>query len=251
MFEAAVRARDGDVAYFKGLQPGELSSLIVGRDEDGRTLFHTAAANGHLELLELLAGSGATKVADKQDDEGWTPLHSAVSSGREKVVAALLELGVNADTTNSGGQTPLHYAASKGHLAILRLLLKAGARVNAKDKTGSTPLHRAASAGKLDAAKALVEEGRCKLDGHDKTGATPLLVAVTCGESSTAVYLASRGANLEDANKEGDTPLAAAGGALAQSLRDAAASGCVVPPASNGNGHASTDGDAMDEEERQ
>jgi hypothetical protein len=69
MFEAAGHARDGDVAYFKALTPGELSSLVVGRDEDGRTLFHTAAANGHLELLELLAGSGATKVAEKQDDE--------------------------------------------------------------------------------------------------------------------------------------------------------------------------------------
>lgn len=69
MFEAADHARSGDVAYFRGLTPSELTSLIVGRDEDGRTLFHTAAANGHLELLELLAGSGAAKVANKQDDE--------------------------------------------------------------------------------------------------------------------------------------------------------------------------------------
>jgi len=61
--------REGDVEYFRSLTPQELSSLIVGRDEDGRTLFHTAAANGHMELLELLAGSGATKVANKQDDE--------------------------------------------------------------------------------------------------------------------------------------------------------------------------------------
>lgn len=37
-------------------------------------------------------------------------MHSAVSSGREKVVATLLELGVELDATNSGGQTPLHYA---------------------------------------------------------------------------------------------------------------------------------------------
>eukprot|EP00878_Enallax_costatus_P046120 GHUV01055724.1.p2 GENE.GHUV01055724.1~~GHUV01055724.1.p2 ORF type:complete len:116 (-),score=26.47 GHUV01055724.1:229-576(-) len=110
MFEAADHARKGDVAYFRGLTAAELTSLIVGRDEDGRTLFHTAAANGHLELLELLAGFGATKVANKQDDEGWTPLHSAVSSGQEKTVAALLQYGASPDTTNSGGQTALHYA---------------------------------------------------------------------------------------------------------------------------------------------
>jgi ankyrin repeat protein len=45
--------------------------------------------------------------------QGWTPLHSAVSSGREKVVATLLELGVEVDAVNSGGQTPLHYAVSQ------------------------------------------------------------------------------------------------------------------------------------------
>lgn len=195
MYEAAERAREGDVDYFRSLTPQELSSLIVGRDEDGRTLFHTAAANGHMELLQLLAGSGATKVANKQDDEvtmpailpspfhqsncpriirpegvgqlpaaeavliiviivlpkqysistvkhttiqpqcsnrlvggrahhppavcccccvlqGWTPLHSAVSAGREKIVAALLQFDATPDVTNSGGQTALHYAVS-------------------------------------------------------------------------------------------------------------------------------------------
>jgi hypothetical protein len=35
-----------------------------------------------------------------------------VSSGREKIVAALLTYGVSPDTTNSGGQTALHYAVS-------------------------------------------------------------------------------------------------------------------------------------------
>uniref|UniRef100_A0A383VDF3 Uncharacterized protein n=1 Tax=Tetradesmus obliquus TaxID=3088 RepID=A0A383VDF3_TETOB len=226
MFEAAGHAREGDVAYFKALTPAELSSLIVGRDEDGRTLFHTAAANGHLELLDLLAGSGATKVAEKQDDEGWTPLHSAVSSGREKVVAALLTYGVCPDTSNSGGQTALHYAASKGFVSIMRLLIKAGAKVNAKDKTGSTPLHRAASAGKYDTAVVLVEEGHARLDSHDKTGSTPLLVAVSCKEANIAVYLASKGADLEAANKEGETPLALAG-ELAAALQAARASGSV------------------------
>jgi hypothetical protein len=69
MFEAAVKAREGDVAYFQSLTPVELTSLLVGRDEDGRTLFHTAAAEGHLELLNLLIAAGSAKVSNKHDDE--------------------------------------------------------------------------------------------------------------------------------------------------------------------------------------
>lgn len=69
MFEAAEKAREGDVAYFKSLTPVELTSLLVGRDEDGRTLFHTAAAEGHLELLNVLIAAGSAKVANKHDDE--------------------------------------------------------------------------------------------------------------------------------------------------------------------------------------
>lgn len=69
MFEAAGKARDGDVGYFQALPVPELASLLVGRDEDGRTLLHTAAAAGHLELLQLLIAAGSGKVASKHDDE--------------------------------------------------------------------------------------------------------------------------------------------------------------------------------------
>lgn len=56
--------------YFDGLaREGELEFLVTAKDEDGRTLLHTAAANGHLELLSLLARAGAGKVVNKQDDE--------------------------------------------------------------------------------------------------------------------------------------------------------------------------------------
>ena len=69
MFEAVEHARNGNVGYFETLTPPELAALLVGRDEDGRTLLHTAAANGYLPLVQLLAERGASKVADKQDDE--------------------------------------------------------------------------------------------------------------------------------------------------------------------------------------
>lgn len=56
------------MGYFKALPTVELSSLLVGRDEDGRTLLHTAAAQGYMELLELLISAGSAKVLNKHDD---------------------------------------------------------------------------------------------------------------------------------------------------------------------------------------
>lgn len=69
MYEAAEKARTGDVEYFAALSDAEMRALIVGRDEDGRTLLHTAAANGFADLVDLLARTGAAKVVNKQDDE--------------------------------------------------------------------------------------------------------------------------------------------------------------------------------------
>lgn len=69
MFEAAAKARAGDLPYFQAMTAPELGSLLVGRDEDGRTLLHTAAAEGHLELLQLLIAAGSAKVVNKHDDE--------------------------------------------------------------------------------------------------------------------------------------------------------------------------------------
>ncbi|KAG2494023.1 hypothetical protein HYH03_007948 [Edaphochlamys debaryana] len=224
MEKAAQHARDGDLAYFESLPEDDLVRLCKRKDEDDRSLLHSAAGSGNLELVQLLVtkGQSGSKVND-QDEEGWTPLQSAASCGYEAVVGLLLQLGADVDTANSGGRTALHYAASKGKAAVVRQLLSAGAQVDVRDTTGSTALHRAASAGKIDCVKALVEQGKASLSAQDKTGATPLFVAVQCDQASVAFYLAAKGrpASLEVANKEGQTPLSIAGD-NASALRQAA-----------------------------
>jgi 26S proteasome non-ATPase regulatory subunit 10 len=225
MFEAAERARAGDLPYFEALPEAELKTLLVGRDEDGRTLLHSAAAQGHLPLVQLLATAGAGKVVNKQDDAGWSPLHSASAAGHGAVAQALLALGADPALVTDGGQTPLHYAASKGGPALCRLLIAHGARVSARDALGATPLHRAAGAGVLESAQVLVEHGgQGGVDAADRSGQTPLFVAIAARNAAVAVFLASRGAKLDSTTKEGETPLQAAGD-LAQELRRAAEAG--------------------------
>lgn len=69
MYEASERLRAGDIDYFGRLSALELQALVPGRDEDGRTLLHSASAIGSITLLELLVKNGAAKVVNKQDDE--------------------------------------------------------------------------------------------------------------------------------------------------------------------------------------
>lgn len=155
MFEAAEHARDGDVAYFRALAPAELDSLVIAKDEDGRSLLHTAAAGGHLELLELLAGAGAARVASKADDEvcffgGGRGLRamclhvclSATHIHQSNILKTTLHFQLNKQT-NKQGWTPLHSAASAGHEKAVAALLRLGAAVDAANSGGQTALHYA------------------------------------------------------------------------------------------------------------
>lgn len=210
-------ARRGDVAFFLKLSQSDLANVAkTQKDEDSRTLLHNACTSGNLELIKIIADAGPD-AKNVQDDEGWTPLISAASSSHDNVVEYLLSIGSDVHVTNSSGRTALHYAASKGGISILRLLHKAGASANAKDATGSTPLHRAASAGKGEAVRILLGECKANIEERDATGSTPLLVALEADFPQIALLLASQGASLTAANKEGVTPMSICN----QQLRDA------------------------------
>eukprot|EP00798_Chlamydomonas_sp_ICE-L_P005531 gene5531-4165_t len=185
MNKAADEARAGHLAYFESLSEEELKGLISKKDEDGRSLLHTAAASGKIELSQFLASKGCDKYIDDADEEGWTPLMSAVSAGHEAAAQLLVSLEAMVNLVNSGGRSAIHYAGSKGSPGMIRLLLKHGAEVGKQDKTGSTALHRAASAGKSEAARILVEEGKARLETTDRLGQTALFVAVSCDQAAT------------------------------------------------------------------
>lgn len=69
MDKAAERARQGDLSYFESLGTAELERLSTRKDEDGRSLLHTAASSGSLELVELIAGHGGRALVNDKDDE--------------------------------------------------------------------------------------------------------------------------------------------------------------------------------------
>lgn len=243
-------ASSGNLQLVQFLLDKGCREMVNTQDDEGWSPLHSAVSAGHISIAELLISCGEGSHAASRSNHAEHGLElscTAVNPTRCRGIACLIAIradlmhypvyapylvrhtalfitmplrpaaGASIDVANSGKRTALHYAASKGRADLIKLLLLHLANTNATDITGSTPLHRAASAGKLEAAKLLLEHGKARIDPRDKSGNTPLFVAVECKETNIAVYLAAKGADLEAANNEEQTPLSIAG-QLRQSL---------------------------------
>lgn len=110
-------------------------------NDDKRPPLRWAAYYGNMEIGKELLDCGAGSTLNAGDYEGWTPLHTASSVGREPFVKLLLQHGADPNCITKTGQTPLHLAAQKGNVLIIQMLLNYGAQWNIKDNNGDTALH--------------------------------------------------------------------------------------------------------------
>lgn len=187
------------------------------RDATTELAFTSAAAEGHLDVLDLLLASGADPNAI--DREGTTALLWAqISAGQavDDTTAWLLENGASADHPRANGERPLHRAVSQpSYLAMCvelgpgtgdaeriwqayeratMRLLEAGADPHRPDSYGTTPLHSAAAAGNVWAIHELLRRGAGP-NVRDSGGATPLVVAVMSGQRRAVRVLLEGGAD--------------------------------------------------------
>lgn len=105
-----------------------------------RSLVDAAFVCDLLKVRELLA-AGADP--DARDDEGRTPLFSAVLGGSIGLVGLLLEAGADINARDTQGFSALHFAAQEDLPEMARLLIAKGADVNAVDEDGASVLWRA------------------------------------------------------------------------------------------------------------
>lgn len=148
--------RSGDAARVKAMlakRPG----LIQVTEDMGATPLHTAATEGHADIVKLLIENGMHPGL--ADWFGTTALHLASGRGHTEVVEILLSKGADPNVKNNQSGTPLHLAADGGHLEVARILIKAGADIDAKDYRRQTPLKRAADRGRENVAELLREHG--------------------------------------------------------------------------------------------
>jgi ankyrin repeat protein len=193
-------------------------------DVDGSTaLLYATYAVDH-EMVRALLKAGAK--ANVTNHYGASPLAEAVKLVDVDLVTQLLAAHADPNSPNVDGETGLMIASSLGSLKIAQLLVAKGADVNAVENfRGQTALMWAAAEYHPDIVDLLLAHGanvklRAKADDWPRQmtsepraqfrqtgGLTALLYAARSGCNECAVSIVKAGADVNQPNPDGVTPL--------------------------------------------
>lgn len=101
----------------------------------------------------------------------------------------------------------LFVACKDGNIRELQEALLNGADINLPHDSDCTPLIMACGTKQEEAAKILIESGKCKIEAADARGRTALLVACGSGIIDTVKLLLKKKADVKTSDNNGSIPL--------------------------------------------
>jgi len=154
------------------------------RENGGFTALDCAAANGHTEIVGILAALGGSQGSNTPDYySGMTPLLWAAQGGHWECIEKLCQNFSDLDVCDKNGQTALHIACREGHYDLARVLLEHGCSPNIRDNTlGKTPLHMVAGLGNHAMCELLAVNG-ADVNIVDNDGHSPLYITSAEGHA--------------------------------------------------------------------
>ncbi|PLN84456.1 kinase-like domain-containing protein [Aspergillus taichungensis] len=136
---------------------------IDARNLEGDTALHLAIRRMQtVDASKLLLQKGASTEARGRHKR--TPIHYAIYLEREEIADLLLEGGANPNCEDEDGVTPLHTAVKSNRIStsFVERLIENVFDINKEDKNRHTPLFEAAVHGRVDFMRILVDNGaRC------------------------------------------------------------------------------------------
>ncbi len=177
------------------------------------TGLHAAAHQGDVAKLQSLVASGAALNAT--DGHGRTPLHVAAFARQREVIRALAKAGADLNRLENHRYDAVTIASVADDEATLKVLLELGA--SAKPVTSrydGTALIAAAHLGHDRVVRQLIAAG-APLDHVNNLHWTAVIESIVLGDGgarhqATLKALIDAGANLQLADRSGQTPLALA-----------------------------------------
>ncbi len=104
-------------------------------------------------------------------DDGTTALMEAAAVGNERIVADLIDRGVDLDQRDVSGSTALHHAAARGEVKVIDALVGAGATADLANRDGLTPYDMAVATRQDAAAARLSTLGAARSGTSDVSAA--------------------------------------------------------------------------------
>jgi ankyrin repeat protein len=234
-------ARQGDRESVQALLRQGLD--VNGQGRDGTPALHWAVRVDDRDLVDLLLASGADVNAANR--YGQAPLHVAIEERHADMMQRLLDAGADVEQADGSGEPPLFIATRLEDGALVDSLLARGAQVDGRDlRYGQTALMLAVRAGNTALVRRLVaagadlnaqslpgEEHKRVLPSEVPVGTsqgvginrsglpdrgmrypitgmkTPLLFATREGNLELTRMLVEAGADIEQADANGITPL--------------------------------------------
>ena len=174
---------------------------------------HAAAQRGDVDAIAREAGRGA--ALDARDPYGRTPLHVATYARQRLAIRALAQAGASLDLLESDRYDAVTIASVADDPQTLALLLSLGA--SAKQVTSrydGTALIAAAHLGHDEVVRHLIGAG-APLDHVNNLHWTAVIEAIVLGDGGarhqrTLAALIGAGANLQLADRQGQSPIALA-----------------------------------------
>jgi ankyrin repeat protein len=228
-------------AKLNGYEPGTVTPLII------------ASAMNHVQAVDLMLDNGADPNA--VDWRSYSALllvvrdsHYGIDlASKDKVLAivkSLLAHGANpnirlkqpkaltANDVSLDGATPILLAAEVNNTEVVKALLDAGADPRITTEQGMTPLIMAAGGGTdiqrarapeeramaIETVKLLVERSGVDITAAGQYGWTALHAASYQGLTDVIEYLVSKGADVNEMDSFGQTPLSIALAVLVQDI---------------------------------
>jgi len=220
--DRTAKNRKVEAIAFMLIQNGALVNA-TDKSEDTALIMDSRVASASPILVQILVDGGAN--VNHQGKFNKTALMLAAANNRLAWVDLLLDLGADPNLQDVAGKTALrsvvarHERSSRVTLLramgrkkdmtnMVRLLLIGGADPNVNSETKSTVLGEAAASGDADMVRILLEAG-AEVDETDQFGTTPLMIAAQLLEkreaSAVAQVLIDHRADPSIEDKQGQT----------------------------------------------